>query len=330
VRKRASRAVRLEDVARAAGVSRATAARALGGYGAASESARSRVDAAAVALGYTADPVARALVTRHGLRLVVAVAGMTADELRDPYVDRILSAAATTAAPHRLGVSLVWVPVHDAPAHLGRLADDNTVRGVLLVNATVSLLDAVPPALCGRVAAIGVGSRIVPSFDVDNAAATAAVLAHLHAAGRRRIVAVTGSERLPCAERAMSVYRDLTRAAGLPVRLMHGEVTAAGGRIAASRALDRWPDTDAILTGSDAMALGAISALGACGVRVPGDVAVAGFDDIPFAALSAPALTTASHPVEDIATAATNAILSRMPPPPVTTFPSELVVRESA
>ena len=63
---------------------------------------------------------------------------------------------------------------------------------------------------------------------------------------------------------------------------------------------------------------------------VPGDVAVAGFDDIPFAALSAPALTTAGHPVEEISVAATTAILDRRPPRPVTLFPSELVIRDSA
>jgi DNA-binding LacI/PurR family transcriptional regulator len=156
------------------------------------------------------------------------------------------------------------------------------------------------------------------------------MLAHLHASGRRRIVVVTGSGWLPCTERTVAIYRELTRNAGMPARLLPGDFSAASGRKAALRALDRWPDTDAILAGSDAMALGALSALRARGVDVPGDVAVAGFDDIPFAALSAPALTTASHPVEGIATAATTAMLDRTPPPPVTMFPSEMVVRDSA
>jgi DNA-binding LacI/PurR family transcriptional regulator len=268
-------------------------------------------------------------VTGRGLRLVVAVAGLTADELRDPYVDRVVSAAATTAGAHGLGVSLHWLPVC-APSHLHQMAEDRTVTGVLLVNTTAALLAAVPPGLRGRVAAIGVGSRTVPSFDVDNAAGTAAILAHLYASGRRRIVAVTGAGWLPGTGRAVAVYRDLTRDAGLPFRLVPGDFTAASGRAATLRALDRWPDTDAILAGSDAMALGALSALHTRGVEVPADVAVAGFDDIPFAAVSAPALSTASHPVEGIATAATAAILDRRPPAPVTMFRSELVVRDSA
>jgi DNA-binding LacI/PurR family transcriptional regulator len=258
----------------------------------------------------------------------VAVVGRTADELRDPYVDRVVSAVARAAAPHRLGVSSQWLPLHSTAA-LRHLADDSTVRAVLLVNSTGPLLDAIPRALLGRVAAIGVGSRAVPSFDVDNTAATGAILSHLYASGRRHIVAVTGSDWLPCAERTVKLYRDVTRAAGLPVRVVSGDFSVACGRIAALRVLDRWPDTDAILASSDAIALGALSALRGRGVTVPDDIAVAGFDDIPFATLSAPALTTASHPVEAIATAAAIAVLDQ-PAPPVTMFPSELVVRESA
>jgi DNA-binding LacI/PurR family transcriptional regulator len=320
---------RLEDVARAAGVSRATAARALGGYGAVSAAVRTRVAEAAARLGYTPDPVARALGSGNGLRLVVAVAGPTAAELRDPYIDRIVSAAAATAAPHRLGVSLHWVPLR-SPADLRHLAADRTVRGVLLVNSTPPLLGEVPDNLRGRVAAVGLGSRTVPSFDIGLGAATSTILTYLLNAGRRRIVMVTGSGWLPSTNHSVAAHRTLMRATGLPTRVVAGDFTAASGRAAAVEALDRWPDTDAVFAGSDAMALGALVALRARGVDVPGDVAVAGFDDIPFAALSAPALTTAGHPVEEIAAAATGAILDRVTPRPVTLFPSELVVRDSA
>jgi DNA-binding LacI/PurR family transcriptional regulator len=95
----------------------------------------------------------------------------------------------------------------------------------------------------------------------------------------------------------------------------------------AAQVLARWPDADAILTSCDDVAFGALTTLGRGGRQVPGDVAVAGFDDVPAAELTA--LTTTTHPVDDIATAAVRAALDRSRAEE-TLFPSELVVRRSA
>jgi DNA-binding LacI/PurR family transcriptional regulator len=323
------RRVTLDDVARAAGVSRATAARALGGYGASSPAARERVKAAAARLGYTPDAAARALVSGVGFRLVVAVVGTTPCALADPYVARVVAAAAAVCAQHGVGVSLQWLPRHD-PEQLVRLASDRGVRGVLIVNTTEPVLRAVPAALAGRIASIGIGSPTVPSFDVDNAAATTVLVHRMVASGRRRIALVSGSSWLPGTGRSVHAYRDAMLEAGLPVRVVPGDFSAASGEAATGSALGRWPDTDAVLATSDAMALGAINALRRHGREVPGDVAVAGFDDIPFAALANPTLTTASHPVDTIASAAATAVLDGHGGPPVTTYASQPILRESA
>lgn len=319
----------LEDVARAAGVSRSTASRVLAGYGPTSAAARDRVTAAAARLGYAPDLAARALASGAGVRLAVAVAGTSADVLRDPYVDRVLRSTAELCTQHGLGVSLHWLP-HNAPAQLRRLAEDRGVRGVLIVNTTELILEAVPEALRKRTVSIGIGSPTVPSIDVDNAGGALSILAHLHDSGRRRIAMITGPEWLPCVQRPVRAYTELMRAAQLPVRAVPGDFTTAGGRTAMLEVLRRWPDTDAVFASNDAMALGALAVLRQRGIDVPGDIAVAGFDDIPFASLSVPALTTASHPVEQIAAAAASAVLDRAGVPPVTTYPSELILRESA
>ncbi|MFF5174621.1 LacI family DNA-binding transcriptional regulator [Micromonospora sp. NPDC000089] len=319
----------LDDVARLAGVSRSTASRVVAGTGFASAVARDRVRAAVDHLGYVPDPAARALVRGAGVRLVVAVAGATAEVLDDPYVERVVAAAARAGAEYPAGVVLHWLPLRD-PGALRRLAQDRGVAGVVLVNTTGPLLDAVPDALRGRVASIGIGSRWVPSFDVDNGGGAGQVLRHLYDSGRRRIAMVTGPGWLPCADRSVDAYRRLAGAAGLPVRLLPGDFTAERGRAAARELLARWPDTDAVFAVNDLTALGVLAVLRERGVRVPGDVAVAGFDDIPPAALHSPALTTASHPVGRIAAAAATAVLERRPAPPVTAFPSTLVRRASA
>ncbi|WBB76248.1 LacI family DNA-binding transcriptional regulator [Micromonospora sp. WMMD1128] len=324
-----ARPATLDDVARAAGVSRATASRVLGGYGFASAGARARVSAAADHLGYVPDPTARALVRGAGVRLVVAVVGRDDSVFDDPYVHRVVSAASRVCAPHGVGVALEWLPLDD-PSGLVRLGADRGVHGVILVNTTQAALDAVPARLHGRVASIGRGSATVPSFDVDNAAGAGAVLRHLYATGRRHIVMVTGPRWLTCAERSVTAYRELMRAAGTPVRLVTGDFTAARGGAAALEALRRWPDVDGVYAASDATAFGVIAALRGQGLGVPHDVAVAGFDDLPYAAVSSPALTTATHPVDRIAAAAASAVLAQAPVPPETAFGSTLVTRESA
>ncbi|MBX6356854.1 MAG: LacI family DNA-binding transcriptional regulator [Micromonosporaceae bacterium] len=320
----------LEDVARAAGVSRSTASRVLGGYGPASPDTRERVRAAATRLGYAPDPAARALVTGKGYRLVVAVVGLDPAVLDDPYVDRVVRATAEVGARYGIGASLQWLPMDSAPTVLHRLAGDRSVCGAVLVNTTEAVLRALPRSLIGRVVSIGIGWPGVPSFDVDNGGATSAMIQHLYASGRRRIAMVTGPAWMPCTQRPIDAYQAAMVAAGLPVRLVPGDFTAAGGRAAMLDVLDRWPDTDAVFATSDAMALGAIAVLRSRGIEVPGDIAVAGFDDIPFASYGVPALTTATHPVERIAAAAATAVLEQTWMPPVTAYPSELVYRESA
>ncbi|MEH1101901.1 LacI family DNA-binding transcriptional regulator [Micromonospora sp. CPCC 205561] len=319
----------LQDVARAAGVSRATASRVLANTGYASPAARDRVSAAADQLGYVPNLAARALVRGTGLRLVVAVSGTDATVLDDPYVDRVVGAAARVCAPYGLGVALHWLPT-GAPGGLRRLAEERGLGALLLTNTTEAVLDAVPVGLRGRVASIGVGSALVPAFDVDNGGGTEAVVRHLYATGRRRIAMVTGPRWLSCAARSVHAYRRVVRDAALPVRLVPGDFSARRGRVAAREVLERWPDTDAIVGCSDATAFGVIDRLRGEGVQVPGDVAVTGFDDIPLAAMTTPALTTATHPVARIATAAATAVLAGRPVPPSTLFPSRLVRRVSA
>jgi DNA-binding LacI/PurR family transcriptional regulator len=316
----------LEDVARVAGVSQATASRVVTGRGPASPQARRRVAAAVTELGYVPDAAARALATRGGTRVAVAVVGGTSAVLGDPYVGRVLAATAGVAAEREVGVSLHWLPLHD-PAALARLADNRGVDGVVLVNPTRPALAALPRS--ARVAAIGVGSRHVPSFDVDNRGGATAVVGHLFGSGRRRVAMVTGPSWLPCTERAVDAYRDLVREHGGQARLVPGDFTTARGAAAATEVLGRWPDTDAVFALGDLTALGVLEGLRGLGADVPGDVAVAGFDDIAFAGLSHPALTTATNPVERIAATAATAVLDRRPTSPLTLFPSELVVRAS-
>ncbi|MGC5052334.1 LacI family DNA-binding transcriptional regulator [Micromonospora sp. DT48] len=323
----ARRPATLDDVARAAGVSRSTASRVIAGTGFASPSARERVRIAVNLLGYVPNPAARALVQGSGVRLLVAVSGTSPAALDDSYVDQVVAAVARICAEHGLGVAVQWIPL-DAPGRLTRLTEDRGVAGLILVNTTQALLDLVPRRLHGRAVSIGIGSATVPSVDIDNGGGTAAILRHLFATGRRRIAMVTGPRWLACANRSVEAYRRLLHDAGLPAREVVGDFSVARGHAAAREVMRRWPDTDAIVGISDATAFGVISQLRADGIQVPDDVAVTGFDDVPMASVAA--LTTASHPVRHIATVAANLVLEQHPAATPTVFPSALVRRASA
>ncbi|MFD1152715.1 LacI family DNA-binding transcriptional regulator, partial [Saccharothrix hoggarensis] len=251
-----SRRTTLADVARHADVSLATASRVLSGRGPVDHAARRRVHVAAAELGYVPDPAARALATRGGTRVAVVVGGHSAHVLNDPYVGRVVAATAEVAAAREVGVSLHWLPLHD-PAELGRLVEHRGIGGVVLVNPTTTALAVVPQAMRGRVAAIGIGSRDVPSFDVDNGAGAARVVEHLLASGRRRVAMITGPPWLPCTHRAAAAYRRVVGEAGSPVRLVPGDFTAARGGTASAEVMARWPDTDAVFALGDLTALGA-------------------------------------------------------------------------
>jgi DNA-binding LacI/PurR family transcriptional regulator len=186
---------------------------------------------------------------------------------------------------------------------------------------------SLPAGLRGRIALIGAGITGAARADVDSAAGVGALVRHLYATGRRRIALVGGPPWLAAARAPHDAYASIVLAAGLPLRTVPGDFTARRGRTAAGRILRRWPDTDAVVAVSDATALGVLQGLAGVGVRIPSDVALTGFDDIPLAGAVHPALSTATHPVERIAAAAARAALSGRTDAEI--FPSRLVLRAS-
>lgn len=309
-------------MARRAGVSPATASRVLSGSGPASPASRAAVLAAAEQLDYRPHPVARQLAGGSGSRVVFAVRDERADILRDPFVTRATAAMAAALLPYAMGVALRHVGL-DCAADLDELAGDRGLAALVLAGHDRAMPAALPPRLRGRTAVIGAGGA-----DVDSAAGVGVLLTHLYLLGRRRIALIAGPAWLAASAAPVAAYRELTRSAGLPARIVRGDFTSARGRVAARAVLRRWPDTDAIATVSDATALGALQALAGLGIRVPDDVAVTGFDDVPLASAVSPALSTATHPVEEIAAAAVRSALGEVVP--VTLFPSSPVFRATA
>ena len=114
--------------------------------------------------------------------------------------------------------------------------------------------------------------------------------------------------------------------------VVHADFSVAGGRAAMFTLLDRAPDTDGVFVANDLMALGALQAAAERGRRVPDDLAVIGFDDIPLAATSAPPLTTVRQPMAEMGRALAGRLLDLVgggdPPEPLI-VPTEIVLRST-
>ena len=344
----------VRDVAALAGVSTATAARALGGYGRVSAAVRAKVTDSATALGYRPNVLARSMITgtSHTLGVVIA-------DIENPFFASIVRGIADAA--HAGGFEVILVntdeDVGKEQAAIGVLLDKR-VDGLLVAAASTEdvghLTDAVRhglPLVCL--------DRVVPGLNadavvVDSQRAAHNAVSHLLRLGHRRIGIVAGADdRLPpLAELAhapvwgppgvlpdaarLGGYLTAHQTAGVAVdpelirTCRYGRETAARETAALLR-LDSPPTalftTDAIIT------LGALESVVAAGVSIPDQLSIVGFDDAEWATLLRPPLTVVAQPVYDLGVAATRRLLDRIAgderPPEVMVLDTSFIVRGS-
>ncbi|HLX35238.1 MAG TPA: LacI family DNA-binding transcriptional regulator [Candidatus Limnocylindrales bacterium] len=326
-----------DDVAARAGVSRTTVSFVLNDTPGTSISpaTRERVLAAAAELGYQPHASARGLAAgrTHTLGLVlrqspeqVAEDALLAETLRG-------LAAAARAERYRVLVEpyapndgaygdLVRSHRTDGLVVSGPRTDDRELAGLAAAGAPVVLQGSLP----------GVD---LPSVDVDNVGASNLAVEHLIGLGHRAIGCITNAPlTYTAAAERLQGYLAALEDAGIE---RHPELTAeaafdaASGRRTMSQLLARGSLT-AVFVASDVVAFGAIAAIREAGLRVPTDVSVVGFDDIPLAGFFDPPLTTIHLPAFDLGRAAGVALLDRIHGRPVnsrTVLPTELVVRSS-
>jgi DNA-binding LacI/PurR family transcriptional regulator len=174
-----------------------------------------------------------------------------------------------------------------------------------------------------------------PSIDVDNRAGARVAVEHLIKLGHREIACITNAPlAYTAASERLAGYRDALLRAGLEIDeqlIMEGAFDAASGHRAMLELLDR-AKPSAVFVASDVVAFGALRALRDAGVRVPADMSIVGFDDIPLAEHFAPPLTTVRLPAHALGAAVGQALIDRVGGRPValrTLLPTQLVVRES-
>jgi DNA-binding LacI/PurR family transcriptional regulator len=272
---------------------------------------RSRVIAAMQQLRYRPNTVARALVTGRSMTLGVV------------SFDTTLYGPASTVlgierAAHDAGyfVSLASVRSVDATSvrsAMERLRDQG-VDGIVVIAPMASAagaLDELPAGPPVVVAEAGAGGA-VPAVTVDQAAGAVAVTEHLLALGHRTVRHLAGPQDWPEAQRRVAGWRTALRAAGaVPGPVLEGDWSPRSGYELGGR-LAEDAEATAVFVGNDQMALGLLRRLHEAGRAVPGDVSVAGFDDIPEAAYFTPPLTTVHQDFNEVGRRSLDLLLRRM------------------
>ncbi|MET8286918.1 LacI family DNA-binding transcriptional regulator [Streptomyces sp. NPDC048448] len=339
----------LEDVAREAGVSRATVSRVINGVRNVDPGIQEVVRQAVERTGYAPNRAARSLVTRRTqtVALIVSGAGDTSDGeqnaftarvFADPFFGRVVAGVVGYLRPRSMHPLLMFAESPEARQQVLSDLRQGSADGALVVSTHADdpmpalLADAgVPAVLFAR------PSRPVPLSYVDLAHRDGARQAaeHLLKRGCRRIVTVTGPLRLGASQDRLAGFRDTMARSGHPyVPVAEGGFTLDSGMAAMSGLLAEHPDVDGVFAANDLMAQGACQVLRERGRRVPDDVAVVGFDDSSVAATCRPALTTVRQPVEEMASTMAGLLDEHIQglrtEPTSVIFDPELVVRESA
>jgi LacI family transcriptional regulator len=334
-----SSSVTLLDVARAAGVSLATASRALNGSTRrVRPDLQERVLAAAEALHYTANAQAQAMARGR-----TDIVGLVLGDVADPYFSSIAAGAIRAAEEHRLVVTMACTFGRQERelAYLAALRSQRA-RAVVVVGSRVQdarLNDRLAAEVRafeqggGRVAFIS--QRRIPADTVvlENRAGARALAEALCGLGYRNFAVLAGRADLLTARDRSAGFREGAARAGVqidPNAVVHGGFTRDGGYAAMNELLDRGVDATCVFAVNDVMAVGAMAALRDRGIELPSGMAVAGFDDIATLRDITPALTTVRLPLEELGTWALEMVLD--PPveqPRVRRVRGEVVLRES-
>jgi DNA-binding LacI/PurR family transcriptional regulator len=300
------RGVTLDEVALAAGVSRATVSRVVNGNPKVGEDAKRDVERAIAKLGYIPNPAARSLVTRRSDSIGVVIPEPTSFLFGDPFFPRLLRGIGAALSSRELQLVLLMPQSPREESRVERYLTAGHVDGVLLVSLHGE--DPLPMHLAARRVPAVIGGRpprgaAVSFVDVDNEQGARSAVEHLIAKGRRRIATITGPLDMAAAIDRLAGYHQALAAAGVAADEgleEAGDFTQQGGAAAMRRILEARPDVDAVFAASDLMAAGAIQVLRAAGRQIPDDVAIAGFDDSPVAETTDPPLTSVRQPIEEM------------------------------
>lgn len=319
---------KITDVAARAGVSLSTVSRVMNGNPTVDPVLAERVRAAALELGYTANPLARSLVLGRTQTVAVVI-----PDLGNPTFQSILRGLSRAAAVDGYHVLIADSAEQVDEERVLAVATRRRTDGVILCAPRLdqASLDVLLPELAPVVVVNRAAQDSAPVVAADYRTALGELIEHLYGLGHRRAAYLAGvprsasnAARLAALAEARDAHPDL-EIAELPSGVDFDSGAAAADAVCASGAT-------AVLAFNDLVAMGLLSALTDRGIRVPADISLAGFDDIPFARYTSPPLTTAAVPAAELgaqAWAAMHALLTGAESVPFVALRPQTILRGS-
>ncbi len=328
----------IRDIARLSGVSRSTVSRVLNHAPNVNEETRQRVLKVIEEHNYRPNVAARTLVTQRSNVLGIYIPYLVDELFTDPYFAVLIQGITRCANENNYDVML-WLQEQDNVEHLhSRVMDSRMADGLIL--ASTPKHDLLPLTLLERGRTFVMNghpwhdAERMNYVDSTNRQGAQQAVEHLARLGRRRIGTITGRLELGSGMDRFIGYRQALQRLNREVDenlIVEGDFTEAGGYAGMRRLLVYKPD--AVFVASDHMAMGALRAIREAGMRVPDDIAIVGFDDMPFATLATPPLTTIRQSVLRIGQLATEGLIGLLQgtitPPYQVSLPTQLVIRES-
>ena len=334
--------VTITQVAREAGVSTQTVSRVINNRPDVSPHTRERVEGVVARLGYQPNAIARSLIRRRSQTLGVVATGLE-------YFGSTRTLAGIERAANRLGLSLLLCllpePATDNGERVMRSLLARQVDGIIWAVPEIgdnrAWLRATVPQLGVPVVFLSMAPRDgLPVLTMDNRGGGQLAVAHLLAQGYQKIGLITGPDDWWEARERQAGWQAALALAGRPAEAhqrVAGDWSASSGERGLHQLLAQYPELDAVFASNDQMALGLLQAARRLGRRVPDDLAVVGFDDIPEAAYFFPPLTAIRQGLTELGAQAVLAITHHIdaadedgPRPKPHALEPELIVRASS
>ncbi|MCL4562453.1 MAG: LacI family transcriptional regulator [Chloroflexi bacterium] len=327
----------LEDIARISGVSRSTVSRVINDEPNVSESTREKVLEVIQKINFQPNLAARGLAVGKTRVLGMVIPTGVTSLFTDPFFPLLIQGVSSACNSLDYSVMLWLAEPEFERRTIRQILYSGLIDGVIISSALNddpiinSLAESrLPFVLIGR----HLSNQQISYVDVDNRIGAQQAVLHLIRNGRKRIGTIAGPQNVIAGIDRYQGYLDALHERGItvdPDLTTFGDFTDPGGYACMRRLLEYNPD--GVFAASDSMALGAMRAIHDTGLKIPEDIAVIGFDDIPQASQSLPTLTTVRQPIIREGMLAAETLIGMIEgspePPRHIILPTELVIRDS-